>query len=227
MDLGSRRIGVAYSDSGRSLASPWGTIERSGDPARDRAAVVDAVREMDAVAVVVGLPLSLSGRVGPAARAALQEADDLRRELEPLGVAVETADERLTTVEAQRSLRQAGRTGRSARRVIDSAAAMVLLQAWLDRIGPDVTAFGDGDGDGEDGHGSEDPADERVVEVDVRADDVVEPSRSAGWPVRPGFAAGAASWPGPAGASSRSWRCSPCGTRSSPMPSARPARRWW
>ena len=136
LDLGSRRIGVAYSDSARSLASPWGTIERSGDPARDRAAVVDAVREMDAVAVVVGLPLSLSGQVGPAARAALQEAEDLRRELEPLGVAVETADERLTTVEAQRSLREAGRTGRSARRVIDSAAAMVLLQAWLDRSGP-------------------------------------------------------------------------------------------
>ncbi len=136
LDLGSRRIGVAYSDSARSLASPWGTIERSGDPARDRAAVVDAVREMDAVAVLVGLPLSLSGRVGPAAQAALQEADDLRRELEPLGVAVETADERFTTAEAQRSLRQAGRTGRSARRVIDSAAAMVLLQAWLDRSDP-------------------------------------------------------------------------------------------
>ncbi len=133
LDLGSRRIGVAYSDSGRTLASPWGTIQRSGDPDRDRAAVVEAVRDVEAVAVVVGLPLSLSGRVGPAARAAQQEADALRRELEPLGVAVETADERLTTVEAQRSLRQAGRTGRSARRVVDSAAAMVLLQAWLDR----------------------------------------------------------------------------------------------
>ncbi len=133
LDLGSRRIGVAYSDSARSLASPWGTIQRSGDPERDRAAVVEAIREVVAVAVVVGVPLSLSGRVGPAARAALQEADALRQELEPLGVAVETADERLTTTEAQRSLREAGRTGRAARRVIDSAAAMVLLQAWLDR----------------------------------------------------------------------------------------------
>ena len=52
--------------------------------------------------------------------------------LEPLGVSVETADERFTTVEAERSLRAAGRTGRSARKVVDSAAAMVLLQAWLD-----------------------------------------------------------------------------------------------
>ena len=52
--------------------------------------------------------------------------------LEPLGVTVETADERFTTVEAERSLRAAGRTGKAARKVVDSAAAMVLLQAWLD-----------------------------------------------------------------------------------------------
>ena len=132
LDLGAKRIGVAFSDSGRSIASPWGTIERSGDPARDRSAVVDAVREVEASIVVVGLPLSLSGGVGPAARTALQEAAALRELLEPLGVSVETADERFTTVEAQRSLRAAGRTGKAARKVIDSAAAMVLLQSWLD-----------------------------------------------------------------------------------------------
>jgi putative pre-16S rRNA nuclease len=132
LDLGIRRIGVAYSDSGRSLASPWGTIERSGNSLRDRRAVLDAVREVEASAVVVGLPLSLSGRAGPAAQAALEEAQALRTELAPLGIAVEMADERFTTVEAERSLRAAGRTGKSARKVVDSAAAMVLLQAWLD-----------------------------------------------------------------------------------------------
>ena len=132
LDLGARRIGVAYSDSGRSLASPWGTIQRSGDPVRDRTAVVDAVREVEALTVVVGLPLSLSGQVGPAAQAALDEAAALRALLEPLGVSVQTADERFTTVEAERSLRAAGRTGKKARKVVDSAAAMVLLQAWLD-----------------------------------------------------------------------------------------------
>ena len=132
LDLGARRIGVAFSDSARSLASPWGTIERSGDPARDRCSVVEAVREVEASTVIVGLPLSLSGEVGPAARAALKEAAALRTVLEPLGVSVETADERLTTVEAQRSLRAAGRTGKGARKVVDAAAAMVLLQAWLD-----------------------------------------------------------------------------------------------
>jgi putative Holliday junction resolvase len=133
LDLGSRRIGVAYSDSGRTIASPWGTIERSAEPGRDRAAIVDAVREIAASVVVVGLPLSLSGATGPAARAALEEADALRVALEPLGVAVETADERFTTTEAQRGLAASGRKGKAARQVIDSAAAMVLLQAWLDR----------------------------------------------------------------------------------------------
>ena len=133
LDLGTRRIGVAYCDSGRTLASPWGTIERSGDVVRDRVAVVDAVREVEASTVVVGLPLSLSGHAGPAAQAALEETEALRALLEPLGVAVETADERLTTIEAQRNLRAAGRTGRAARQVVDSAAAMVLLQSWLDR----------------------------------------------------------------------------------------------
>ncbi len=86
IDLGARRIGIAYSDSGRTLASPWGTIERSGDADRDRQAVVAAVRECEAGTLVVGLPLSLSGQAGPAARAALDEAEALRVLLEPLGV---------------------------------------------------------------------------------------------------------------------------------------------
>ena len=133
LDLGARRIGVAFSDSGRTLASPWGTIERSGDAARDRAAVVEAMREVEATIVVVGVPLGLSGETGSAAQAAMDEAASLREALEPLGIAVETADERLTTVEAQRNLRAAGRSAKSARPVIDSAAAMVLLQSWLDR----------------------------------------------------------------------------------------------
>lgn len=132
LDLGARRIGVAFSDSERRLASPWGAIERSGDPARDRAAVVGVVQEVEATTVVVGLPLSLSGDLGPAARAALEEAAALRQRLEPLGVSVETADERFTTVEAQRSLQAAGRSTKASRKVLDSAAAMVLLQSWLD-----------------------------------------------------------------------------------------------
>jgi putative pre-16S rRNA nuclease len=133
LDLGTRRIGVAYSDRGRTLASPWGSVTRSGDPEQDRRAVVDVINEVEAEAVVVGLPLSLSGASGPAARAALDEVAALRAVLEPLGILVETADERFTTVEAQRSLTAAGLKGKKARSRIDTAAAMVLLQAWLDR----------------------------------------------------------------------------------------------
>ncbi len=132
LDLGSRRIGLACSDSRRTLASPRGTLERSGDAARDRAAMVAAVIETEATTVVVGLPLSLSGRAGPAARSAQEEVEALRSLCTPLGIEVVTADERLTTVEAQRSLTAAGRKGKAARSVIDSAAAMVLLQAWLE-----------------------------------------------------------------------------------------------
>jgi putative holliday junction resolvase len=133
LDLGTRRIGVAYSDSRRTLASPWGSVERSGDPARDRKALMEVITEVEAGTVVVGLPLSLSGASGPAARATLLEVEELREVLAPMGITVETADERFTTVEAQRSLTASGRKGKAARSVIDSAAAMVLLQAWLDR----------------------------------------------------------------------------------------------
>jgi putative Holliday junction resolvase len=132
LDLGSRRIGVAYCDTRRTLASPWGTVQRSGDLVRDRQAVLAAVREVDATTVLVGLPLSLSGQPGPAAQAALTEVAELRALLEPEGVAVETVDERFSTIEAQRSLSASGRSVKSSRSVIDSAAAMVLLQAWLD-----------------------------------------------------------------------------------------------
>jgi putative pre-16S rRNA nuclease len=132
LDLGERRIGVAYSDSGRLLASPWGTVLRSGDAGRDRQAILNVVIEIDAGVVVIGLPLSLSGQRGPAAKAALDEAAALRTLLEPLDVLVEVADERFTTTEAQRSLASAGRSVKQSRKVIDSAAAMVLLQSWLD-----------------------------------------------------------------------------------------------
>jgi len=82
--------------------------------------------------VVVGLPLSLNGRRGPAAQAAQADADELAAFLTPRGVTVETFDERLTTVSAARSLRDAGRRGRAQRARIDQSAAAVLLQAWLD-----------------------------------------------------------------------------------------------
>ena len=141
VDLGARRIGVAVSDGTGTLASPRCTIERSGDPAADWRALAAVVEEAEASRVVVGLPLSLNGRRGPAAQAAQADADDLAQVLAPRGIAVETFDERLTTVSAARSLRDAGRRGRAQRARIDQSAAAVLLQAWLDSHpggGPDA-----------------------------------------------------------------------------------------
>jgi putative Holliday junction resolvase len=132
LDLGERRVGVAVSDSGGTVAVPHSTLARTGDPAADRAAVVALVDELGAERVVVGLPLSMDGRRGPAARAAAAEADALAAELSPRAVVVETFDERLTTVSAERQLAQAGRRGRARRRVVDQSAAAVMLQAWLD-----------------------------------------------------------------------------------------------
>lgn len=135
LDLGSRRIGVAVSDSGGIMATPYSVIERSGDPVADRARVAAAVAEVDAGRVVVGLPLSMDGTVGPAAEAAVAEAAALR---ELLDVPVDLQDERLTSVSANRSLVAAGVTGRrrsrAARRAgaVDSTAAAIVLQSWLD-----------------------------------------------------------------------------------------------
>jgi putative Holliday junction resolvase len=131
LDLGTRRIGVAVSDAGRTMALPRPAVQRR-DPEGDRRSLVALVDEVGAGTVVVGLPRSLDGRLGPAARTALDEIQALRESLEGSGVAVETIDERFTTVEAAARLSDAGKRGADARQSVDSAAAAVMLQAWLD-----------------------------------------------------------------------------------------------
>lgn len=130
MDLGSRRIGVAVSDPSGILASPHSVLERAGGHGADHRAIAGVVEETGADRVVVGLPLSLSGRRGPAAELVLHEVDELRR---ALPVPVEVHDERLTTVSAHRSLKAVGMKGPARRRTVDKVAATVLLQSWLDR----------------------------------------------------------------------------------------------
>lgn len=129
IDLGTRRIGVAVSDPTGTLASPLEVIERSSDQAADHQRLRAVVTETGAQLVVVGLPLSLDGRAGPAARAAAEEIDILAG---VVGVPVETIDERLSTKTAASALRASGRSARSQRPVIDKAAAAVILQTWLD-----------------------------------------------------------------------------------------------
>jgi putative Holliday junction resolvase len=127
LDLGDARIGVAISDDDRRLAVPIGTIP-TGPPA-DVKAIASLVAEHEATLVVVGLPLSMSGARGPAAHKAGVFAGTLA---DVLAVPVELQDERLSTVEAERGLREAGVSGADRRRVVDRSAAAVILQAWLD-----------------------------------------------------------------------------------------------
>ena len=129
VDLGSRRIGLAVSDSGGLLAVPTETLVRTGEWTRDHEALARIVEELEAEVVVVGMPLSMDGGTGPAARRTLKELKVLRR---TLTVPVETYDERLSTVEAEGSLRAAELSAARRSEVIDEAAATVILQAWLD-----------------------------------------------------------------------------------------------
>lgn len=130
VDLGTKRVGVAVSDPGGILASPYEVLVRSGDLAADRRRLKAIVDDVEAVRVVVGLPLSMDGSVGRAATAAVDEAARLAEVLAP--VPVETFDERLTTVSADRSMMQGKMNAQARRKVVDKVAAAVMLQAWLD-----------------------------------------------------------------------------------------------
>ncbi len=127
VDVGTVRVGVAASDPDRVLASPVETV-----PAPGHARVAELVADRGAVLVVVGLPTSLSGS---ARSASADMARAFARRLEPLvaPVPVELVDERLTTVTATQALRASGRDARSARAVVDQAAAVALLETVLAR----------------------------------------------------------------------------------------------
>jgi putative holliday junction resolvase len=151
IDLGSRRIGVAISDPTGTIASPVEVVQRSGSVVHDHRKLLALAQEWEAEIIVVGLPLSLDGSVGPAARAVLDEVAALRTAV-PMDV--DTVDERLSTVVAQRHLREMGLDNRKSRKVVDKLAAAVLLQAWLEladnRNGapaPDGAGMDDGQGD--------------------------------------------------------------------------------
>jgi putative Holliday junction resolvase len=132
IDLGSVRIGIALSDPTRTVASPHSVLPRSRDHASDHRAILELVRAEEVTAIVVGLPLSLSGATGPAARAAEAEMVVLRTVVGP-GIEVLAHDERLTTITAERSLGNARMTRLQRRAVVDKVAAAVMLQSWLDR----------------------------------------------------------------------------------------------
>jgi len=133
VDLGARRIGLALSDRTRTVAAPHEVLRRGADHAQDHEAIVSIAREEGVTTIVVGLPLSLSGKSGPAARAARKEVAELRVSAAEADIDVVVHDERFTTVTAERSLIEAGMRRDARRGVVDKVAAAVMLQSWLEQ----------------------------------------------------------------------------------------------
>lgn len=130
IDVGSVRIGVAVCDPDGILATPVETVRRDRSN-RHLRRLTELVAGHRAVEVVVGLPRTLADRTGPAAQDAIEVAERLAGLIAPIPVRL--ADERLTTVSAQRSLREAGVRAKGQRAMIDQAAAVAILQSWLDQ----------------------------------------------------------------------------------------------
>jgi putative holliday junction resolvase len=125
------RVGVALSDPSGILATPLVTLDRDRSGGGDLAALAALVVEHEVVEVVVGLPRTLAGRHGAAARSAQDYARALAERI-GAGVPVRLTDERLTTVSATRMLANQGIRGRKQRAVVDQAAAVEILQSWLE-----------------------------------------------------------------------------------------------
>ena len=129
VDLGTKRIGLATSDSSATIATPLQVLNRSGSRLQDHQAIEAIVREYEIDCVVVGMPLSMSGDVGAAAQSATAEVAQMTS---VVGVPVLTYDERLTTVSAHQILQGNNVNAKDRKLVVDKVAAAVMLQSWLD-----------------------------------------------------------------------------------------------
>jgi len=135
IDVGRVRVGVAICDPDGILATPLITLQRdlttpAGEVPRDIANITSLIGHHEAVAVVVGLPVTLAGIDGQAAQEVRRYAAVLSEVIAP--VPVHLADERMSTVVASRRLSERGVRGRRQRAVVDQVAAVEILQTWLD-----------------------------------------------------------------------------------------------
>ncbi len=117
------------SDSSGVIASPLTVVMRSSTHAQDHKKIQELIDEYEVDCVVVGMPLSMSGKVGPAAKSAQEEIKELEI---ALSVPIYSYDERLTSKTANESMMQANMKGQARRRIVDKIAAAVMLQGWLD-----------------------------------------------------------------------------------------------
>ena len=131
LDVGDRRIGVALSDPLGILASPLTTIDRRTTPETEAAidAVLALAEQHEAAEILVGIPYLMSGRIGAQARITLDFAQDLS---ERTNIPIIHTDERLSSVQADRMLTQSGTSNTRDKGRTDSAAAAIILQAYLD-----------------------------------------------------------------------------------------------
>ncbi len=129
IDLGDRRIGIALAAAGGHVATPLAVIQRAGSRQCDHAQIAKLASEYEAEILVVGLPISLDGQMGVAAKRTTAEVKQLA---DAVKVPVITHDERFTTVIAERSLAASGLSAKARRQRVDMVAAAVILQGWLD-----------------------------------------------------------------------------------------------
>ncbi|MFB9661528.1 Holliday junction resolvase RuvX [Glycomyces mayteni] len=136
IDLGKARIGVAVCDPDGLLATPVATVRRDLKTAgenipADIQEIAETAREYDVVEIVVGLPVTLSGEEGPAAAHTRAWVEQFADHVSPTPVTL--TDERMTTAVATRRLNEGGVRGKRKRSIVDQAAAVEILQTWLDR----------------------------------------------------------------------------------------------
>lgn len=131
LDLGSKTIGVAISDTGRQFASPLLGLARAKSFAKTASPLLDILLTEKAAALIVGLPLNMDGSDGPAAQSARAFARNLAA-LTPLPIAL--WDERLSTAAVTRTLLEADTSRRRRAEVVDKMAAAYILQGALDRL---------------------------------------------------------------------------------------------
>ncbi|MEC7117263.1 MAG: Holliday junction resolvase RuvX [Actinomycetota bacterium] len=129
IDLGSKRIGIALSDSDLTVATPLDVIERSGNVENDHIAILKITDEWEVKRIIVGLPISLDGTLGASAQSVIDEISRLGNLTD---IPIETHDERFTTVTAEQILLQQNVKRDKKKRVIDKVAAAIILQGWID-----------------------------------------------------------------------------------------------
>lgn len=128
LDIGERRVGIARTDETGVLAVPHGVYRRCGSP-KDLEELAEIIRGIGAEVLVVGLPLNMDGTEGPQAQRVRNFAEALAQNL---GLPLFFVDERWTTKEAERALREAEEQPSRRREKVDELSAVLILQAWLD-----------------------------------------------------------------------------------------------